>query len=89
MEIARRGFFAALAGASGSAGAAELLKNIPEPTRVQAIEPSPDRAYVIECEEKLSQAAREAMQKGWKNLFGAKAPKLIVLDRGLHLRGEV
>jgi len=85
MQKDRRKFFGTLLAGTASA---ELLAKIPEPERVARIEtPTPNTAYVLEYEGYLGESGVKHIRAAWEMVFGPSAPKLLVLDGNMRLKG--
>lgn len=90
MQSGRRGFFGTIL---GGAAAAELLANVPEPSKVERIEPplpSEKSVFVMTFAGYLEAQAYQHIQQVWKMAFAPDpAPKLLILEEGMTLQQMV
>ena len=83
-EVGRRRFFGTLL--AGTA-AAEMLADVPEPQKVERIEPSSDSVFVLSYAGMLSQKAVARLKESWEAAFApGKAPKVIILEDHLKIQ---
>lgn len=86
-ETGRRGFFGTLL---GGAAASELLANVPEPEKVERIDPpalGQKTVFVMSVPSYLEQQQYENIKEAWRLAFApSEAPQLLILEEGLKLQ---